>query len=284
MRVLLAGRDGQIGRSLAPRLGGWADVVALGRADLDLRDTDAIFRAVREVRPDVIVNAAAYTTVDRAEAEEAAAREVNALAPACLADEARRAGALLVHFSTDYVFDGSKAAPYLESDVPAPLNAYGRTKLEGEQAVAASGARHVIFRTSWVYGPGGRNFVSAILGAARAGRELRVVADQRGAPTSSEALAAAVDRILKDRSLRERAHGLVHLSAAGETTWHGFACAILEAAGLGRPVVAISAAEYGAPARRPANSLLDNGRFATLFGERLADWRRQFAAILPSFL
>ena len=284
MKILLTGRDGQVGRALARRLGAWAEVHAPGRAELDLRDPGAIARTVAALRPAIIVNAAAYTAVDRAETEEAAASEVNAAAPACLAEQAREIGAHLVHFSTDYVFDGQKATPYAEEDSPGPLNAYGRTKLEGERRIQSSGARHVIFRTSWVYGPGGRNFVSAILASARAGREIRVVADQRGAPTSSEALAESVDRILRDRALRERAQGLFHLSAAGETTWHGFACAILEAAGLGRPVAAITAAEYGAPAPRPANSLLDNGRFAACFGEPLADWRRQFADVLPAIL
>ena len=284
MRILLTGRDGQVGRSLSPRLGAWAEVVALGRAGLDLRDRDAIVRAVRESRPEVIVNAAAYTAVDRAESEEAIAREVNAEAPRVLAEEAHRFGALLVHFSTDYVFDGRKPAPYVETDATAPLSAYGRTKLEGERALGASGARHVIFRTSWIYGAGGRNFASAILGAARAGRELRVVSDQRGAPTSSDAIAGAVDRILRDRTLRDRARGLFHLSAAGETTWHGFACALLEGAGLALPVAAISATEYGAAARRPANSLLDNSRFSAAFGESLPDWRRQLSAVLPAIL
>lgn len=284
MKILLTGRDGQVGRSLARRLAAWAEVVALGRAELDLRDTEAIARTVRDVHPDVIVNTAAYTAVDRAEAEEAEARAVNAGAPGHLANEARRIDALLLHFSTDYVFDGRKPSPYVETDSPGPLNAYGRTKLEGERAVAASGARHVIFRTSWVYGPGGQNFVSAILRAARAGRDLRVVDDQRGAPTSSEALAEAVDRILQDRVLRDRAGGLYHLSAAGETTWHGFACELLERAGLSRTVTAIRAAEYGAVAQRPANSLLDNTRFAERFELRLPGWREQLAATLPAIL
>ena len=191
-----------------------------------------------------------------------------------LAREAKSIDALLIHFSTDYVFDGEKPAPYVETDAPNPLSVYGRSKLEGERAVAASGCRHLIFRTSWVYGSAGRNFVSAILAAAKTKPGLRVVNDQRGAPTSSLAIAAAVARILSGASLRQKPGGIYHMSAAGGTTWYEFAKEILALNGLSTPVAPVSSAQYGAPARRPKNSLLDNTKLFRAFGAALPDWRR----------
>jgi len=234
---------------------------------------------VRSVRPDVIVNAAAYTAVDRAEVERDAAFAVNAAAVCVLAEEAKKLGALLVHFSTDYVFDGEKAAPYHEDDSPHPVSVYGESKLAGERAVAASGCRYLIFRTSWVYSAHGRNFLRAILAAAQEKKELRVVDDQRGAPTSAQAIARAVVSILMKEN---PPGGLYHMSAAGETTWHAFARAILEGVGLQTPVVAITSAEYAARARRPKNSLLDNSRLQRVFGFALPDWRAGLAAVLAA--
>ena len=276
MRILLIGRNGQIGSALERTLAPLGEVVATGRAELDLLDERAIRKTTRAVRPDVLVNTAGYAAVDRAESERDAAFALNATAVGVLAEEARELKALLVHYSTDYVFDGEKPAPYVESDVPAPLNVYGMSKFEGERAVTASGCRHLIFRTSWVYGPGGRNFVYAILAAAKTRPELRVVNDQRGAPTSSVAIAAAVARILSDASLMAKPDGVYHLSAAGETTWYEFAQAILAEKGLRTPVVPVSSAQYLAPARRPKNSLLDNGKLRATFGAVLADWRQGF--------
>ena len=230
----------------------------------------------------MIVNAAAYTAVDRAEIGREAAFAVNASAVRVIAEEAKRLDALLIHFSTDYVFDGEKRTPYVESDPPAPLNVYGNSKLEGERAIAASGCRYFIFRTSWLYGPSGRNFVHAILAAAKSKPGLRVVNDQRGAPTSSGAIADAVAQVLSSPDLSSKPGGVYHLSAAGETTWHGFATAILQAKGLKTPVAAIRSDEYPAAARRPKNSLLDNAKIGAAFGIALPDWRQSLAAVLAA--
>jgi dTDP-4-dehydrorhamnose reductase len=282
LRILLTGCKGQVGSALAQVLAPLGELSAFDRQGLDLLDAASIGSTMAKVRPDIIVNAAAYTAVDRAEREGELAFAVNSRAVGELAREARAIGALLVHFSTDYVFDGEKPSPYVESDAPNPLNAYGRSKLAGERAVAASGCRHLIFRTSWVYGPAGRNFLHSILAAAQAKPELRVVDDQRGAPTSSGAIAAALGQILARRNLPETAAGIYHLSAAGETTWHGFATAILRARGLQTPVVAISSDEYPAAARRPKNSVLDNSKIGAAFGVALPDWRQSLAAVLAA--
>ncbi|HEX6266246.1 MAG TPA: dTDP-4-dehydrorhamnose reductase, partial [Burkholderiales bacterium] len=234
MRILLVGRNGQVGRELAQALAPLGEVNAPSRAQLDLTDADRIAAVVRGASPEVIVNAAAYTAVDRAESEPDAAFSVNASAPRLLAEEAARLGALLVHYSTDYVFDGEKAGPYAEDDTPRPLNVYGASKLAGERAIAAAGCRHLILRTSWVYGPHGSNFMRTILRAARERPELRVVDDQWGAPTSSTALARATARLLPSHP-----EGLYHITAAGKTTWYGFARAIVARAGLRTPVVPI---------------------------------------------
>jgi len=266
VRILLTGRDGQVGFELERILEG--KVEATDRAALDLSYPDLIRQRVRQARPEVIVNAAAYTAVDRAESEPDVAMEVNGVAPGVLAEEAKRLGALLVQYSTDYVFDGEKQAPYIETDRPNPLSAYGRTKLEGERAIQAAGCRHLILRTSWVYGPRGRNFFLTMLKAASEGRELRVVNDQIGAPTSSLAIARGTAECL-----RRGLEGLFHMSAGGRTSWHGFAEAI-----LGRPVKAITSAEYGAKARRPRNSLLDNSKLKNA-GIALPDWQAQLEEV-----
>jgi dTDP-4-dehydrorhamnose reductase len=270
LRILLTGKSGQIGGELEERLAPAAELIAPGRAELEFLDLRSLQQELRSVRPEVIVNAAAYTAVDRAESERDAAFAVNAAAVGVLAEEAKKLGALLVHFSTDYVFDGEKTAPYGEDDVPRPVSVYGESKLAGERAVAASGCRYLIFRTSWVYSPRGRNFLRAILAAAREKKALRVVDDQRGAPTSARAIAGAVVSILMNEI---PASGLYHMSAAGETTWHGFARAILDCTGVETPVVAITSEQYGAKARRPKNSLLDNSRLLRAFGFGLPDWR-----------
>jgi len=274
LRILLTGRNGQVGWELLKALAPLGEIVAPDRARLDLRDPARTREAVRGANPDVIVNAAAYTAVDQAESEREAAFALNAAAPGVLAEEAKRSGALLVHYSTDYVFDGSKPAPYVEEDEPNPINVYGASKLAGERAIAAAGCRHLILRTSWVYGPRGSNFMLTMLRLARERPELRVVDDQVGAPTSSLAIARATAQLL-----RPGAHGTYHLSAAGRTSWCGFARAILARAGIATPVTAIRSEDYPAPARRPRNSRLNCARLRADFGLTLAPWEEQLAEV-----
>ena len=300
LAILLTGKTGQLGsefsRSL-PRLG---EVIAPDRNDLDLRDPEKIRRVMRDARPQLIVNAAAYTAVDAAETDETAALAVNAEGPQVLAVEARKLGALLIHFSTDYVFDGSKNSPYVESDSPNPLNAYGRTKLAGEEAIRNSGASHLTLRTSWVYALHGRNFLRTILRLATEREELKIVDDQIGAPTSAKGLAEAATALLhemiaatNDRLTFPSVRGTYHMTAAGQTNWHEFAKAILEEASRapqdlpwltsatnGRPIIAsrvlpTSTQSFGSPTQRPAYSVLSNARLREGFGVTLADWRTQ---------
>lgn len=270
MRILLTGRNGQVGWELERSLAPLGEVIATDRATLDLADADAIRRVAREAKPELIVNAAAYTAVDQAESEPELAMRINALAPGVLAEEAKRLGAWLIHYSTDYVFDGAARTPYLESGASHPINVYGRSKLEGERAVAASGARHLILRSSWVYGLRGRNFLLAILQRARSGAALRVVDDQTGAPTWCRQIAEATARIVAGWS---DVGGVYHLSAGGETTWCGFARAIVALAGIETVVQPIATAQYPTAAARPRYSVLDCAKLARDFGIALPDWR-----------
>ncbi len=281
MRVLVTGSAGQVGAEVVRALEGRATVFAYDRGTLDLAHPERIAERVARDRPDVIVNCAAYTAVDRAESEPELAHQVNGVAAAVLAEEARRYGALLIHFSTDYVFDGAKGAPYVEDDPPNPLNAYGATKLEGERAIAKSGCAHLVLRTSWVYGPHGKNFMLTMLRLAETREELRIVDDQRGAPTSSAQLARLTTQLLDLGldTLRSKS-GLYHATAAGETSWRAFAEAIFEAAArhrgasFKRPrVTPIATTEYPTPARRPAYSVLSCDRLAQAFGVRIPGWR-----------
>ena len=274
MKILLTGRNGQIGWELERALGPLGLVIATDRTALDLADADAVRRAMRDTKPDVIVNAAAYTAVDKAESEREPAFAINATAVGVLAQEARSLGALLVHYSTDYVFDGTKAAPYVEDDAPNPINVYGASKLAGERAVQASGCAYLLLRTSWVYGPRGSNFLLTILRAAREKPELRVVDDQVGAPTSGRAIAEATARLF-----RSGARGLYHLSAAGQVSWCGFARAILARAAVATPVAAIRTEDYPTPAKRPRNSRLDCSRLRADFGLSLAPWEEQLSEV-----
>jgi dTDP-4-dehydrorhamnose reductase len=280
MRLLVLGANGQIGweltRSLVP-LGG---VIALDRAACDLARPDTIPDVIRAAKPDVLLNAAAYTSVDRAEAEESLATRVNATAVGVIAQAARAAGALLVTYSTDYVFDGAKSGPYVESDPPAPLNAYGRSKLAGETAIRAAGGDHLILRTSWVYAARGRNFLGTILRLARERDELRIVADQFGAPTWARSIADATAQAVR-QAQRERDQGrftseTLHMTAAGTTSWHGFAEAILDRARDRLPtrpaLCAIATEDHPTPARRPRNSRLCCDRLRERFGITLPDW------------
>jgi len=276
--VLLTGAGGQVGFELARSLASLCDVIAPDRAALDLADADAIVSVVRKTRPQLIVNAAAYTAVDKAEMETAAAFAINGRAPGILAEEAKILGAVLIHYSTDYVFDGRRSTPYDEEAPTGPLNVYGASKREGECAIAQSGARALVFRTSWVYGMRGSNFLLTILKLARERDELRIVADQFGTPnwcrTLSDATAAAVARGLP--WLAERS-GLYHLASQGETSWHGFAQAIIGDAPRPR-VVPIATSEYPTPARRPAYGVLSTRKFEAAFGYCLPDWREALAA------
>lgn len=289
--ILVTGANGQLGWELRRALAPLGPLVAVDVDEMPLDDTAAIRRVVRELRPALIVNAAAYTAVDRAEDEPDLALAVNGVAPAVLADEAKRLGGAIVHYSTDYVFDGAKPEPYDESDPPRPLGVYGETKLAGEQAVRGVGAPHLILRTSWVYGARGANFLRTILRAAAAGRPLRVVDDQHGAPTWCRMLAEATALVLAQTGAALRPDaledfgGTYHLVAGGETTWHGFARAILElapppvrAACPGVAPVATSA--WPTKARRPANSRLDCTKFREAFGLSLPDWRDSLALVM----
>jgi dTDP-4-dehydrorhamnose reductase len=276
MKILLTGAAGQLGRELKRSLDCLGEVIACDHRQLDLANATALREAVRRMAPSAIVNAAAYTAVDRAESEPMLAQAVNAEAPGVLAEEAKRLGALLIHYSTDYVFDGNKSSPYTEADSTAPLSVYGRSKRDGEHAILSSGARHLILRTSWVYGLHGANFMKTMLRLGRERDELRVVDDQVGAPTWTRHLADISAQILGKKECRE---GLYHLTAAGETSWHGYAEAIFEEAlqqGLiaKKPTVhRIPSADYPLPAQRPQNSRLDCSRFTADFAMTLPDWR-----------
>jgi len=280
--ILLTGADGQIGSELKRLLAASGEIVAADRRMLDLADPDAIVGVVRRVKPSLIVNAGAYTAVDRAESEPELARAVNSRAPRILAEEAKRASAVLVHYSTDYVFDGKRTTPYTEDALTAPINVYGQTKLEGEQAIAAVGARAVVLRTSWVYGLSGKNFLLTMRKLAAEREELRIVSDQIGVPNWSRTLAASTARIVGGGldALGERS-GLYHLSCAGKASWYEFARAII---GDGpRPrIVPVTTADYPTPARRPAFGVLDTSRFESTFGFALPLWRNALAECLAS--
>jgi len=285
MKILLLGKDGQVGWELQRALAPLGELRMLGRLDADFGQPESLRACVRGYAPDVIVNAAAYTAVDKAESDADTAQRVNALAPGVLAEEAAACGAWLVHYSTDYVFDGSKEGAYVESDTTHPLSVYGRTKCEAEERIRASGARHLILRTSWVFAARGGNFAKTMLRLAKEREQLNVIADQHGAPTSAELIADATALAL--HSIRDAGtagpamSGTYHLVAAGATTWHGYAQYVLEQAlACGAPLKAgpqqvqpIATEAYPTPAARPRNSRLDNHRFQTTFGLQLPHWR-----------
>jgi len=294
-RILLTGKDGQLGFELQRSLAVIGGISALGRLELDLARPAQIRDAVQRLQPDIIVNAAAYTAVDKAESESELAYAINAQAPQVLAEEAKKRGALLVHYSTDYVFDGSKQGAYVESDAPNPLSVYGKSKLAGEQAIRDSGWIHLILRTSWVFGAHGGNFLKTMLRLAKEREGLRIVADQIGAPTPA-ALISDVTAHLIAAYLRGQAAsaappfhgGLYHLAASGAVSWHGYACEIVRIARqLGMPlkvkeedVAAIASRDYPQAAQRPANSRLDSARLRHAFGLVLPDWRDGVAHVL----
>lgn len=281
-RILILGSSGQLGRELQRSFAGAGKLLAYDRSTVDLKNPAQVRTAVRERLPDMILNAAAYTAVDRAESEPDVAMTVNATAPEVLAEEARRLGALLVHYSTDYVFDGTKTGTWEENDPTNPLNVYGATKLAGEQAIQRVGGSYLIFRTSWVYGPHGKNFLLTMLRLGRERDKLTIVDDQVGAPTTSIELAdatrAIVDGVVGGRfGAPESWAGVYHMTCGGATSWCGFAKAIFE---RGRPLLdgkmpdvhPIPSTAYPTPARRPANSVLSNQKLMVRFGVRLAPW------------
>lgn len=276
--ILVTGKDGQVGWELQRSLAPLGSIIALDRKGMDLSSPDSIRRAVAAAKPGIIVNAAAFTAVDKAESEAALAMQINGAAPGIMADEAKRLGALLVHYSTDYVFDGARSGPYTEHDRPCPINAYGRSKLAGEEAVRDSGASHLIFRTSWVYAARGSNFVRTMLRLARERPELRIVSDQVGAPTSARSIAEMTAQVLKDAARAGKNSGLYHFTAAGAVSWFGFAEAIFAEtarrfADFKAPrLVPIPASEYPTPARRPANSRLDCSKLTATFNVTPPSW------------
>lgn len=302
LRILLTGKNGQVGAELAALLPHLGEVAAFGRYELDLSKPDHLRRAIRDVRPSIIVNSAAYTMVDQAETERDQARIINVDAPALMAEEAKKIGAALVHYSTNYVFDGSKNLPYEETDRPCPINAYGKTKLAGEEAIQTVGSPHLIFRTAWVYGTRGQNFLLTVLRLATECEELKVVRDQFGAPTWSHEVAKGTERVLLQLSQQGREaicrfSGVYHMTAAGEASWFEFAKAILEeasrvapgvpwfkAATKGQPLITrrvngIATEEYPTLARRPAYSVLSNFRLKQAFALELPDWSSQLRAV-----
>ncbi|MFM8467805.1 MAG: dTDP-4-dehydrorhamnose reductase [Oxalobacteraceae bacterium] len=284
MKILVTGRDGQVGGELAKALAGLGEIVVLGRTHMDLADPDAVRKAIRAERPSLIVNAAAYTAVDLAESAQELAYAINAQAPGIMAEEAKILGAALVHYSTDYVYNGGKQAPWLETDMTGPLSVYGKSKLAGEQAIAAVGVPYLIFRTSWVYGLTGKNFLLTMLRLAQSKPELSIVSDQIGAPTWSRTIATATAAALKkagDPDRLSELSGVYHLCAGGQTSWYGFAEKIFS-----HPFVVqkpalkpIPTQDYPTPAQRPKNSVMSTEKFQKNF-DVLPAWDAALATCL----
>ena len=297
-RIFVTGECGQVGEALRRTLAPLGEIVIPTLAELDLTDTDATRRMIREVRPHWVVNAAAHTAVDKAESEPELAFAINATAPEVLAEEARKIGAVVIHYSTDYIFDGSKTTPWVEDDPAGPLNVYGKSKLAGELAVSGSGAAYFTFRTSWVYGATGNNFVRTMLRLAREREQLKIVADQFGAPTWSWELAQLTADVIGQIerrategkcSLNEAAlplSGVFHATGSGATTWYGFAAEAIAELQKREPkaklavVEPISTAEYPTPAKRPMNSLLDCGKLERMFGWRMPEWSESVRTVV----
>ncbi|MFG1429562.1 dTDP-4-dehydrorhamnose reductase [Xanthobacter sp. V2C-8] len=289
MRILLLGAGGQLGREITDRAAARAvELTGLDHTALDICDPAAVARALEAHRPDVVVNAAAYTAVDKAESEPEIAARINAFAPAHIAERCERYRTPFIHVSTDYVFDGTKAAPYVEQDPVAPIGVYGRTKAAGESAVRSAAERHIIVRTSWVYGAHGHNFLKTVLRLARERDRLTIVADQHGCPTATRDLAEALLTAAEAAAAGDARWGTYHFAGDGATTWHGFAAEIVRAAGprLGRtPEVApITTADYPTPAQRPANSRLASDLFHRTFGLRAAPWQARVAEVVDTLL
>jgi dTDP-4-dehydrorhamnose reductase len=292
LKILLTGINGQVGWELQRTLMSLGEVIPVGREVMDLASPDRIRNAIRKFEPHLIVNPAAYTAVDKAEIEPELAQAINGVAPGIMAEEARRLDAAIVHFSTDYVFDGDRATPYQETDDTNPLGVYGKTKLEGEIAIQAVDVPHLILRTSWVYSRMGKNFLLTMLKLARERQELRIVSDQIGAPTWNRAIAEVTAQILAQgiRNLPEFLsdhRGIYHLSAGGVTSWHKFATAIFAAdpqrsEQIVTSVLPIATADYPTPARRPQYSLLDNTKLHNTFGLSLPNWRQSLQVAIAA--
>jgi dTDP-4-dehydrorhamnose reductase len=294
--ILVTGSTGQVGSELLRELASLGEVVAPNRGEMDLTSTDSVRARIRAVQPRWIVNPAAYTAVDKAESEPELAYAINAEAVRAMGEEARAIGARVIHFSTDYVFQGTGTVPYIEADETAPVSVYGASKLAGERLLAETGAEHTIFRTSWVYGARGKNFLLTILKAAKERERLRVVADQYGAPTWSRDLARLTAHVIqcveeaaavgKPSEAMRKWSGVYHAAGAGETTWHGFAAEAVRLERVRQPGVqlaevdAISTAEYPTPAKRPANSRLNCEKLAERFGWRMMDWQESLREVM----
>lgn len=295
MKILLTGVTGQVGQELQQTLKNLGEVIAVGRdashpIQMDLAQPDTICSVIREIKPNLIVNPAAYTAVDKAESEPELAMAINGIAPGIIAEEAVKVGAAIIHYSTDYVFDGESNIPYTEEDEPNPQNVYGQTKLAGEQAIRAVGALHLILRTSWVYGLRGKNFLLTMLKLAREREEIRVVDDQIGAPTWSRMIAEVTAQILSQSKgnvsdfLTEKG-GLYHLTTSGQTSWYGFAKAIFEhddGARILQRLLAITSEQYPTPAKRPNYSLLDSQNLSDTFEQIIPEWERCLELALNS--
>ena len=287
MRILLTGKGGQVGHELRHALAPIAEVIAVGTHDCDFTDTDAIEALVSRVKPHVIINPAAYTAVDKAESEPDRAAAINATAPGVLAKQAQLLDALLIHYSTDYVFDGTQSTPYAEADRTNPQSVYGATKLAGETAIQQQGARHLILRTSWVYGLHGQNFPKTMLRLAAERETLNVVADQWGAPTSASLLANLTAQLLS-QPITAAQSGVYHVSASGRTNWHAYACRVIERArAFGWPlkvaaqaVNAIPSSAYPTPAKRPPSGCLNTTKFQETFGIHLPSWDSEVDAFV----
>jgi len=286
-RILLFGKIGQVGWELRRTLAPMSQLVCVDFPEVDLTRPDSIRTWIKDCSPDVIVNAAAYTAVDKAETETALTMKINGEAPGVMAEEAKKRGALLVHYSTDYVFNGAKTSPYVEEDPADPLGAYGRTKLAGDLAILQAGCAHLIFRLCWVYGSRGGNFMLTMMRLAREREQLRVVRDQIGCPTWSRLIAETTSLALMQVRAPDRAaacSGVYHLCASGETSWHGFAQAIIDLMPAEekkcRTVDAIASADYPTPTRRPAYSVMSCAKLERTFGLRLPDWRESLQLML----
>ncbi|MNO26534.1 dTDP-4-dehydrorhamnose reductase [compost metagenome] len=299
MKVLLLGKDGQVGWELQRALVVMGEIVALGRNPVstsygtlsgDLSDLDGLRQTIRAVAPDLIVNAAAYTAVDKAETEQELARKVNALASGVIAEEAKRLDALFVHYSTDYVFDGAGTSPWKESDSVSPVNYYGATKLEGEQLIVASGCKHLIFRTSWVYAARGNNFAKTMLRLAKERQILNIIADQIGAPTSAELLADVAVHALQKALIKPDLCGIYHLAPAGEASWHEYATYVIEFARENGESLAVESinpipsTQFPTPASRPLNSRLDTKKLRDAFSLHLPEWKVGVTRMLMEIL
>ncbi|MDD4616922.1 MAG: dTDP-4-dehydrorhamnose reductase [Alphaproteobacteria bacterium] len=294
-KILLFGKNGQLGWELQRSLSIMGDMVALDIESEefcgDFTDPDRLSNTIQSVKPDIIVNAAAFTAVDKAESAESAAFLLNAETPALLARQANALEALLVHYSTDYVFDGSGEKPWSETDIPSPINVYGRSKLAGENAIQTSGCRHLIFRTSGLYGAHGHNFVKTILRLAKEGSSLRIVNDQIGAPTPADLLADITALVLRTACSSPEIDGLYHVTSGGETSWYAFACYVLKEAERfcdlkvhHSDIVPISSAEYPLPAKRPLNFRLDTRKFTRCFNIHLPHWSKCIERLVPDLI